>query len=1120
YTPALNYNGPDTFTYRVCDTTGLCDTATVTINVTPQPDPPVANDDTATTAEDTPVLIAVAGNDSDPDGNLNPATVLVTSLPSHGTVSVNPVTGAVTYTPAPNYNGPDTFTYQVCDTTSLCDLALVAVNVLPQDDPPQANNDTATTPEDTPVVINVAANDFDVDGNLAPTTVTIASPPSHGTVSVNPATGAVTYTPAPNYNGQDTFTYRVCDASGLCDTAQVVVDVGSENDPPVANDDTATTPEDTPVVIAVPGNDTDPDGNLDPTTVVITSPPSHGTVSVNPVTGAVTYTPASNYSGQDTFSYQVCDTTNLCDIAQVVVTITPQPDPPLANDDTRVTPEDTPVLISLLANDTDVEGNLDPTTVTITSSPSHGTVSVSPVTGAATYAPAPNFNGLDTFTYRVCDTTGLCDTAQVTINVTSQPDPPVANDDTATTPEDTPVVIPVLANDTDVDGDLSPVTTTITSPPVHGTVSVDPVTGAVTYAPAPNYNGPDTFSYRVCDATGLCDSAQVTLNVLPVADPPTAVTDTATTTEDSPIAMDVTANDLGVEAPIDPTTVTVVGEPSHGTVSVDPTTGVVTYTPDPNFYGRDTFGYQVCDENGACATASATVTVQPTNDPPAAEPQIVTTSEQTPISIALIGSDPDADVIYFSILTPPFYGEVTGFDPETGRLIYTPGPGFTGEDTLVFEVCDTRGVCGSATVTIVVRDVNNPPSADSFNTTVPEGAPTPIGLSGLDPDGDVITFRLLDPPAHGTISGFDPATGTLIYTSDPGYTGPDSFTFEVCDPFGLCDQGIVQLLVTVAGGGGVAGPCDRRIVISEIAWAGTSADPTHEWIELRNLEAEEVDLTGWTLRWRPKHPKTPADQIWKAIRLEGAIGPYSEDSRIQATEMAGIPTATRLQWSGDSTATGYYLVERRTDDVVRDVLADLVYDDRLPLGRVLDLTDDGDVMELVDRNGCTADTANADNPDRIGWVAGSAVTTWTMERSDANGSDLDENWHSNLGVFTWGRDAAQGRILGTPRGPNSPTLQTLAQTARRGTPLLLAGTAPGVDVAAKLLDGAAPEELYAVVVGTAGDAADVAPAIVPVQPAGSDRVRFVWAASALPHGSYLLLARLAERVVLAIHATL
>ncbi len=226
------------------------------------------------------------------------------------------------------------------------------------------NDDAATTNEDSPVTVDVVANDTDVDGTIDPTSVVVVTAPANGSTSVDTVTGSVTYLPDPDFTGSDSFSYQVCDDGSpvLCDTATVDILVLPVNDPPVANDDSATTDEDTPVTVDVVANDTDIDGVIDPTTVVVVTAPANGSTSVDPVTGEVTYTPDANFNGTDSFTYEVCDDGMpvLCDTAIVTVIVDPVNDPPVANDDTATIDEDTPVAIDVVANDTDVDGNLDP----------------------------------------------------------------------------------------------------------------------------------------------------------------------------------------------------------------------------------------------------------------------------------------------------------------------------------------------------------------------------------------------------------------------------------------------------------------------------------------------------------------------------------------------------------------------------------------------------------------------------------------------------------------------------------------------------------------------------------------------------------------------------------------
>jgi gliding motility-associated-like protein len=632
YTPNPNFYGNDTLQYRVCDNgvpaPSLCDTAYVYIVVTPVNDPPIANDDFATTDEDVPVIIPVLNNDSDPDGAINPTTVFVITNPSNGTVVVNP-DGTVTYTPNANFNGNDSFVYRVCDngvpSPVLCDTATVFINLNPVNDPPIANTDVETTPEDTPITVPVLNNDTDPDGLIVVNTLTVTDPPSNGTYTVNTNTGEITYIPNLNFYGTDTLIYQVCDngvpSPTLCDTAFLIVTVTPVNDPPVAVQDNSTTAENNPVVITVLTNDYDVDGVIDVNSLTITDLPNHGTASVTPG-GTITYTPNSGYNGLDTLIYQICDDgvpiPVLCDTAIVIINVLPVNDPPIAEDDFATTPEDTPVDINVPGNDSDPDGLIDLGSVVVVTPPSNGTTSVNPTTGVITYTPSLNFFGNDTFYYQICDDgvplPVLCDQAMVVVVVTPVNDPPVAVDDNVSTDEDTPIIIPVTNNDYDVDGVIVPSSVTVVTPPTNGSV-INNGNGTVTYIPGPNYNGNDSFVYSVCDngLPVLCDTATVFININAVNDPPIAVNDFTGTGQGVPVDVDVKVNDSDVDGNIVPSSVTIVDQPNNGTATVNPLTGVVTYTPNPSFIGTDTLAYSICDDGtplpSKCDTALVIINI-------------------------------------------------------------------------------------------------------------------------------------------------------------------------------------------------------------------------------------------------------------------------------------------------------------------------------------------------------------------------------------------------------------------------------------------------------------------------------------------------------------------------------
>ena len=199
----------------------------------------------------------------------------------------------------------------------------------------------------------------------------------------------------------------------------------------------------------------------------------------------------------------------------MVVRVIDMPEAPETADDTAETPEDEPVLVDVLANDSDPDG--DRLRLAAVTAPEHGTATVEE--GGVRYAPSANYHGSDEFRYTVADPGGLTATATVRVTVTPVNDAPDAVDDDAETLEDEPVVVDVLANDSDVDGD--PIRIVSATAPAHGTTTLG--AGGVRYAPALNYHGQDHFDYTIADPAGLTDTATVTVTVLPVNDAPEAV---------------------------------------------------------------------------------------------------------------------------------------------------------------------------------------------------------------------------------------------------------------------------------------------------------------------------------------------------------------------------------------------------------------------------------------------------------------------------------------------------------------------------------------------------------------------------------------------------------------------
>src|SRR6185437_2499679 len=223
------------------------------INVTPVNDAPVAQSDSFSTTEDKSVGGNVLTNDSDVDGDA--LSAILVSGPAHGSLTLN-ADGSFTYTPAADYNGPDSFTYKANDGLADSNVATVSINVGPVNDAPVAVADSFSTSEDKSVGGNVLTNDSDIDGDAL--SAILVSGPAHGSLTLN-ADGSFTYTPSANYNGPDSFTYKANDGQADSNVATVSINVGPVNDAPSAQNDSFSTTEDAAVIGDVLINDSDVD---------------------------------------------------------------------------------------------------------------------------------------------------------------------------------------------------------------------------------------------------------------------------------------------------------------------------------------------------------------------------------------------------------------------------------------------------------------------------------------------------------------------------------------------------------------------------------------------------------------------------------------------------------------------------------------------------------------------------------------------------------------------------------------------------------------------------------------------------------------------------------------------
>ena len=606
----------------------------------PCPVAPIAAGFATNTPEDTPKALTLTATDL--DGNNAPPDALtwaVTTPPLHGTLDVS--SGAMThgfgasystgviYMPAPNYFGPDSFQFRVNDGTANSNMATVTISVTPVNDPPTANSQNVTTAEQTPKSITLTASDPENQF----LTFTIGANPGHGVLSGSGASR--TYTPSLDFYGQDSFTFFVTDSLGaVSGSATVSITVTNVNDAPTTALDSATTQEDVPATVAVTANDTDVDGDALNVTQVSCNA---GSVTINP-NQSLQVSPPSNFTGTITCSYTIGDGNGGTANGQLTLQVSSVNDAPTTVADSATTLEDVPVTVAVLANDSDADGD---GLIVSNVSCSTGSCGINP-NGSVTVTAPPNFNGPIVCSYTASDNNGGLTSGQLALTVTAVNDNPVASPDSATTDDNTLVVVPVLANDVDVDGDA--VTLLAAGVCQQGTMTAN-ADGTITYKPNQGFNGTDQCDYTVTDPFGGVGSGLLTVAVTEVNESPMLTNPgDQETTEGSAVSLQLNASDPDGDA----VTFTATGLPPG--VSIDPSTGLISGAPDPGTAGSHPVSVTIADSHGGSHTIEFTWVVSPsggTNESPvcsAAAPTIATIwpANHQMVSIEILGvSDPD-----------------------------------------------------------------------------------------------------------------------------------------------------------------------------------------------------------------------------------------------------------------------------------------------------------------------------------------------------------------------------------------------------------------------------------------------------------------------------------------------
>jgi len=826
------------FTVRAFDASGNATLKTVTVAVANLDDaaPVFSSGASATVNENQDLLYTAQALDSieSTDGAVRYA---LAAGGDAGLLRIDSSSGAVTLAEGTlDYEAKSSYTFTVValDASGNAREQAVTVNVANIDEvAPAFSSGTRASADENQALLYTAQALDTVDYTDHVVGYALADGDDAALLRIDSVSGAVTLKDGQlDFEAKSSYRFTVIakDATGNASTRTVTVDVTDLNEAPVADDDSASTEEDTVLQGTLPGY-LDPDG--DHADYFRVSPPQHGSVEVG-LDGRYAYTPAKDFFGADSFTYSVEDGRGGSSIHRVDITVTPVNDAPVAGPDTIHTQEDLEVTGRLPVA---VDAERNPVLYSVDTGPAKGLLALNP-DGTYTYTPLPDANGSDSFVYRVSDGK---DSTLHTVTITIDPvnDAPVAGNTSIVTDEDTayPGTLPQAR-----DADNDPVRYTLENGPAHGQVSIE-TDGRYVYTPARDYNGSDSFSYRVSDGQGGFNVYTVDVTVNGTNDAPVAADSAFTTAEDQAHSASLPeASDIDR----DPVTYALAEQARHGTVSIGPD-GRYTYTPARDYNGPDTFRYTVSDGQGGSNTYTVEITVTPVNDAPVASPGVrgdaALGEPMTPVTLAPF-TDIDSGTIGYDA-TLAGGGELPAwlhFDPSTLSFTGTPPAGALG--TLEIVVRGSDGVLdANATVTIVVGNPATP------------GQHASIDLMTRDTGSSASDFITADGGAGRTVSGGIDAPLGRNEVLEVSFDGGASWTPALVDgsswtaiDSGAHDAGwtiVTRVTNTVAG---LSGPeTTRGVTLDREAPAAPSVDSLTTGSTTPTLTGEATVRAGETL---------------------------------------------------------------------------------------------------------------------------------------------------------------------------------------------------------------------------------------------------------------------------------
>ena len=572
--------------------------------------------------------------------------------------------------------------------------------------------------------------------------------------------------------------------------------------PPTAVADAFSVVKSGSTTVNLANNDTAGTSAINRNSIVISTQPANGTVTVN-TDGNVTYLHNGSNTTSDSFAYTIKDTNGLVSSAATVsVTITQATNQaPVAVGDTASVVEGGSVNVAVLTNDTDVEGNIDLTSVVIVTQPANGTVGVNTQTGVVNYVHNGGLSTSDSFTYSVRDTQGaVSNSATVSITILRRP---VANDDVLTVQRGDDGTLNVIANDTAPSGTVTPASVTIVTQPTRGTVTALG-NGQISYQHDGTATTTDQFTYTITDSNNNVSlPGIVRITITPVNQPPVTGPDTAVVNEGESVDVPVLANDTIAFDGLDASSVTIVTAPTRGTAVVL-STGAIRYTHDGSETSSDFLLYTVRGSNGLVSSPTRVdLTITPANDGPVAMNDQASVDEGGVVNIPLLANDTDSDnaidTASVVIVNTPTNG--TAVLGVGGVVVYTHDGSESTIDSFTYRVSDVTGKSSNlATVSISISPVNDPPVAVNDTASIASNVQAIVDIAAndldLDDGLDLTSIEIGISPAHGTLT--IQTDGKVTYVHDGSEATQDTFTYRIRDKAGaLSNTATVSLSITL-----------------------------------------------------------------------------------------------------------------------------------------------------------------------------------------------------------------------------------------------------------------------------------------------------------------------------------